>query len=99
MENMLSNASCEGKPIILMGDFNIDLLKESHAKNTWTGMYSTFELKQTVSEPTRITSTSKTLIDHIYISNKLSEHCTCQVVHLGISDNNNNNNNNNNLIY
>ena len=48
MENMLINASCEGKPIILMGDFNIDLLKESHAKNKWTGMYSTFELKQTI---------------------------------------------------
>ena len=82
---MLINAYGEGKSIILMGDFNIDLLKESHSKNKWTDMYPTFELKQTISEPTRITSTSKTLIDHIYISNKLSQHCTCQAV-LGISD-------------
>ena len=86
MESMLINAYCEGKPLILKGNFNIDLLKDYRSKNKWTDLYSTSELKQTISEPTRITSTSEILIDYIYVSNKLSEHCACQVVHLGISD-------------
>ena len=55
--------------VLLMGDFNIDLL-DSNSRNTelLKGIYETYGLKQHISKPTRINkSTSKpTLIDHIW---------------------------------
>lgn len=61
--------------IILMGDFNIDLMKFT---NAWTNIYESFNLTQLIDKPTRITSTSATLIDHIYASstNNIIELCS-----------------------
>ena len=56
------------KPVILAGDLNIDLLKienDSFAQELSDTMLS-HGLSQTISRPTRITSHSATLIDHIY---------------------------------
>lgn len=55
---------------IIGGDFNIDAMNPSNSKtkklmNNFVGKYS---LKQLVKSVTRKTSTSATLIDHIYIS-------------------------------
>ena len=55
--------------IIIFGDFNIDLLNQT-SKNRWIdNVTSPLLLKQLISEPTRVTNTSRTLIDHIYSSN------------------------------
>jgi hypothetical protein len=35
----------------------------------WLSILETYNLKQIVNEPTRVTKDSKTLIDHIYITN------------------------------
>ena len=52
--------------ILVLGDFNIDLLKpHSYWDSTITLLGST----QLVKSPTRITQTSATLIDHIYTNN------------------------------
>ncbi len=58
----------EGKQIILMGDFNMDLLKcNTHAKtNDLVEETFTRGLLPLITKPTRITSHSATLIDHIY---------------------------------
>jgi hypothetical protein len=47
--------------------------------------YNTYNLKQIVNEPTRVTKESKTLIDHIYITNleKLQE---SHVVQYSVND-------------
>jgi Reverse transcriptase (RNA-dependent DNA polymerase) len=70
--------------ILMLGDFNIDLLKPHTA---WESTCTLFGLKQLVSSPTRITPTSSTLIDHVYTNNTskisdvslsdiaLSDHC------------------------
>lgn len=50
--------------LYLLGDFNIDLLKEKNV--TWDSVVSLFGLHQMVKTPTRTTTTSSTLIDHIY---------------------------------
>ena len=50
---------------ILMGDFNIDLSKNSMQ------IPSHFHLTQVVSEPTRLTDKGSSLIDHVYISDHL----------------------------
>lgn len=56
--------------ILLMGDFNIDFLKPLPSK--WSTFITTYGLHQMVVDPTRVTSTSVTLIDHIYSTNPTS---------------------------
>ena len=64
-ENLLSE---KNKEIVLMGDFNIDLLKYEKDHNTadfLDQMYSA-SLVPHITSPTRITSHSRTLIDNIF---------------------------------
>ena len=64
---MMDAATLENKEIILLGDFNIDLLKP---QSQWIQLYQTFGLHQLIDTATRITDTSETLIDHIYTTSK-----------------------------
>ena len=66
-----------------MGDFNIDLSK---ANKSWTETFSLFNLSQIIDSPTRVTPSSRTLIDHIYSStpSHIQEIC---VPELGVRDN------------
>ena len=71
-----------GKTIVLLGDFNIDLKIPQHR---WNSLISSYHLRQFVTDSTRVTDKSSTLIDHIYADK------TCQfkeicVVPCGISD-------------
>ena len=52
--------------ILLLGDFNIDLLKPH---SSWDSTITLLGLTQLIESPTRITPTSATLIDHIYTNN------------------------------
>ena len=63
-EEELFIAQTSGLELILMGDFNIDL--KSPGNNKWTNLINLFDFKQMVTEPTRITQTTATLIDHVY---------------------------------
>ena len=49
-------------PIMITGDFNIDLLKESQEREAYQDILATFNLTQHITKPTR---KSKTLIDHV----------------------------------
>ena len=51
--------------IVLLGDFNIDLLKFHSA---WESTTSLFRLHQLIRCATRITQTITTLLDHIYMN-------------------------------
>ncbi|MCB4745227.1 MAG: hypothetical protein LGB07_06220, partial [Sulfurovum sp.] len=53
--------------VILLGDFNINLLKPSIR---WSQLYENFILHQLIDKPTRITTSSKTLIDHTSLRTK-----------------------------
>ena len=64
-EEFIENASEEGKEIILLGDFNKNLL-EDNLDREWQNLTLPLGLTQLISQPTRVTSSSKTLIDHIY---------------------------------
>lgn len=60
-----------GKHIVIMGDFNIDLLKctsSSYSHHFLSSLQSCF-LVPTIDKPTRVRSTSATLIDNIFINN------------------------------
>ena len=79
---MMDSVWLESKEIILMGDFNIDLSK---ANKLWTETFSLFNLSQIIDSPTRVTPSSRTLIDHIYSSTPSHIQEVCVPV-LGVSD-------------
>ena len=71
---------------MLLGDFNINLLSSSPTAQNITSTLSTFHLSQIVIEPTRISSSSSSLIDHVYISDPSLAN-SCQILTaLGSSD-------------
>ena len=71
----------------IVGDINIDLLKyHSHQQQTerYLGMIYSLDLLPVITKPTRITSHTATLIDHIY-TNTVSR-LTSGIVTVDISD-------------
>ena len=68
LNDLLEKLSHENKKIILMGNFNIDLLKyDMHGDSSdfLDAMYANFLLPY-ISTPSRVTPHSKTLIDNIF---------------------------------
>ena len=69
-----------------MGDFNIDLLNNSdYHKMQLLGLLATYLFQQHINNPTRISSTSKTLIDNIF-SNVINTEFTNGIFYYDISD-------------
>ena len=84
-ETMTENAYNEGKEMIIMGDFNIDLLKPDSVPTRWSRLIDAYNTTQLIQEPTRIQGDSETLIDHMYVTNP--EHVrTSKVPKIDISD-------------
>ena len=59
-----------GHNFIVTGDFNYDTSKENQATKVHH-IENSFLLNQIIDEPTRVTPSSATIIDHIYISNHI----------------------------
>lgn len=68
--------------VIVLGDFNIDLKKP---QPRWETISLSLGLKQFITEPTRVTPTSQTLLDHVY-SNTPSLVKSASLSNLSISD-------------
>ena len=68
--------------ILILGDFNIDMLKN---QPQWETLLISVGLTQLISNPTRVTQTSETLIDHIY-TNTPSLVSFTSVSQLSVSD-------------
>ena len=87
--NILGYLETFNREIILLGDTNRDLLSvESGTGSTAEHMrniYLNFEMKQLISEPTRDTIRTSTLIDHIATTH-LNNIVTSGVIKCGISD-------------
>ena len=84
LENVLSFLDNEGKEIILLGDTNCDLTKmianqpiENHARHM-SEVYDLFSFKQPIQEPTRVSLTTSSLIDHIATT------CLNNIVYSGV---------------
>ena len=80
--SMMDAASLDASEIILLGDFNIDLLKP---QTSWLDITSSYNLVQLVNSPTRITASSKTIIDHIYTTHEQNIRELCVPI-FGCSD-------------
>ena len=83
-EDCIENVLKEEKELYLLGDINRDLLN-TQIKRSWSEYMEPFGLNQLVSEATRVTSTSKTLIDHVY-SNCSENVTSIHVPKIGLSD-------------
>ena len=79
--NLMNHLTYTGAPVLVTGDFNIDLLTDSSFSNE---VLMNFGLQQFITEPTRITATSAILLDHVY-SNCNRMH-SAGAVELGIAD-------------
>ena len=88
IESSLSKLSRhKTKQILIVGDFNIDLIKYETDENAreLIDITSNHGFSQVISRPTRITDHSATLIDHIY-TNKIHQVLSTSVVTLDITD-------------
>ena len=74
--------------LVLIGDFNCDMMKpdQTPASRTLTSLAEEYKLKQLIRKPTRFCETSATIIDHIWVREEstirkagtcegLSDHC------------------------
>lgn len=89
LENILENAVDHNLDLIILGDFNYDIIKNSNARNSHLQRIMTrFNLQHLITEPTRITNTTETCIDLIMTNHNsiinntsvlppfISDHCT-----------------------
>ena len=83
-EKSLEKVLKEEKEIYLLGDFNRDLLNYQ-INSAWTDYIEPFGITQLVTEATRVTPDSSTLIDHVY-SNRPENVENVDVPKIGLSD-------------
>ena len=68
-----------------MGDFNIDQLNQSNIPARWKYISNSYCLTQIIKQPTRVTETSASLLDHIYVT-RLDSVKASQVIKMTLSD-------------
>ena len=80
----LNNTISFNSDIVLTGDFNMNCLPPCKPSQKWLSILETYNLKQIVNKQI-VTKESKTLIDHIHITNleKLEE---SHVIQYSVSD-------------
>ena len=64
---MMESAATEGKEVLLMGDLNINLMSSTPNSRFLESHCKELSLTQMITGPTRVTQSSATLIDHIYV--------------------------------
>ena len=87
VSRLLEKLTFENKQIILMGDFNINLINSNSDTSTsdFLDLITSNSLMPLIHKPTRITSTSKTLIDNI-LTNKTEDNIISGNITCSISD-------------
>ena len=63
-----------GFHVIAVGDFNINLINPDDDGNRLLELFTNEGFHQSVTEPTRLAESSKTLIDHVYSNSRLPLH-------------------------
>ena len=87
IENKILDIYSEGLPDInILGDLNINLMCRDDIKSKHLMKFvKKMKMSQQITEPTRVTDRSATLIDHM-ITNREELYNTCGVIEVGISD-------------
>ena len=87
-ENFLKSADAEGKETLLVGDINCDLsttLRDPLRTTLLQFLYEAYQFRQLITDYSRITEHSRTLIDHL-ITNKPQNIIQSGVVKINVSD-------------
>jgi len=86
-ENVIDKIDAESKELYILGDVNCNLLPEAsaHISSYLTNIFDICGLSQLITEPTRLSLVSKTLID-LCITNSQEKVSNSGVLHLEISD-------------
>lgn len=82
LQSVFSELLLHCQHIVIAGDSNVDLLTQSSTSSVYTEFLTDYHLVQHVLDPTRITSTSATLIDHIFTTPCVAVHSVYQSVGL-----------------
>ena len=69
IEDIVEYLSSVNLPCYLMGDFNINLLRNENKVDDLVNLLFSYNFFPTITKPTRVTSHSATLIDHIWSNN------------------------------
>lgn len=87
LETIIAKVDNEGKELFILGDLNTNLLsvETNKTKRLFKGLAELYQLTQLINEPTRITESSKSLID-IILTNMPNRIVCSGVLPLGISD-------------
>ena len=86
LKNIIDKAFQSKKPFIVAGDVNIDCLSNNYNKTQYIDLLQSLQLNlKNKTEPTRITSVKKSLIDHVITHPKL-EPIQSYVVSASIAD-------------
>ena len=87
ISSILANKKHKHSSIEIISDFNVDLLNFEQHNDTkhYLESMSSFGFLPVITRPTRITHSSATLIDHIFVLNKSAEH-TAGIVVNNLSD-------------
>ena len=64
---MMDAASLRDQELIILGDFNLDMLKP---QSKWTLTFKQYKIEQVIDRPTHILEKTETIIDHIYVSTR-----------------------------
>jgi exonuclease III len=88
MSTLLSLISTENKLIYHTGDYNLDLIKSSthSATNEFLNINYAHSLSPKINKPTRITSTTATLIDNLFSNHENDPNDFSVILPLDISD-------------
>ena len=85
LELLFDKARKEKKPILICGDFNIDLMKETSESQDLLTAISTSNFSHLITQPTRVTNHSSTCIDN-FITNFSCKITTTGVIETDLSD-------------
>ena len=87
MNDLLEQISSENKICYLIGDFNIDISKNLYVNHVtrFVSLLTSENMFSSITKPTRVTSHSATIIDHIW-SNNVFNHTKSAILLSGISD-------------
>lgn len=66
-ESLTFHASRSNLRLITLGDFNVNLLANDTNTTNLRNVARTFSLTQLINEPTRVTNSCNSLLDHIYV--------------------------------
>ena len=81
----IEQATQNGYELIILGDLNFNCITSDNSVESHVEMLqNTFDVKQLIHSPTRVTPHTSTLIDHIYASNSLNSVCS-GYIHLVIN--------------